>query len=578
MMTDGRLLGRAFVAAAVVAIAAVLGLPMAASASTTLIPHASGELDCNGYSTIQTAIRRTFNCTDLRGFDNEWNANTWDGRFYDNGVYIGHDEPDMTFVSNRPGSGDNVTWTESLPRDPWAKPTVADPGHDVVHWFELSPAPWFSMALCDPNSYPETSCTPESDANAPTCVGVSTTNCFAGGASAVMEMQFYPPGNPPFADSESCDDTHWCAALTIDSLECTVGFAVCNGGCEEPVNFGFIQRDGVPTGPPSPQESNLATLTPNGQTLLMSPGDRVTVSMFDAPAPGGGRAFEVVVHDWSTGQVGWMQASAANGFANTSAATCDGTPFNFQPEFNTAARNNIVGWAALQTNISTEYETGHFEPCTSLSDPLSYTFSNSITGVTSPITDTFWNVCNGPYEDNDADETTEPGDGVCYPAGYTHGALDSQPDLVTGCQDDYFQNGDLDFDGTPYYADWPVGQFPTRTLPSSFVEEMPTFDGWEQYSQYFIQTDIALSEADCSATTGVGCSVPPVGPGGFYPYWSRADVLGHCTIEFGNVSSGLGVDDLGGDAQYGSDQSPTLGYPEYEGPSLSNACGWGPHF
>ena len=149
------------------------------------------------------------------------NSNTWGGKFYDNGQYIGHDEPDTTFLSNAPGSGNNVTWNLTLGRDPSALPTDVRPGHDVSHWFELSPAPWFSMALCDPNSYPQTPCTPDSDSNAPTCFGATCTTAQSGGGSAFMEMQLYPPGNPPFVDSASCDDTHWCAALTIDSLECT---------------------------------------------------------------------------------------------------------------------------------------------------------------------------------------------------------------------------------------------------------------------------------------------------------------------------------------------------------------------
>ncbi len=176
------------------------------------------------------------------------------------------------------------------------------------------------MAMCDPNSYPQTACTPESDSNAPTCVGTNTTNCSAGGGSAFMEMQLYPPGFPPFVDSTSCDDTHWCAALTIDSLDCTTGFANCNTGCEEPVNFAWIQRDGVPTGPPSPQESDLATSTPNSQTLLLNPGDQIKVHMFDAALSGGGHAFEVRIDDLTTGQTGYMQASAANGFASTRAS------------------------------------------------------------------------------------------------------------------------------------------------------------------------------------------------------------------------------------------------------------------
>ncbi len=90
-----------------------------------------------------------------------------------------------------------------------------------------------------------------------------------------MEMQLYPPGFPPFVDGISCDNTQWCAALTIDSLECTVGFAVLQpGNCEEPVNFGFLQRDGVPAGPPSPQMTDRRHVTlPNRTTLLMNPGD-----------------------------------------------------------------------------------------------------------------------------------------------------------------------------------------------------------------------------------------------------------------------------------------------------------------
>lgn len=78
-----------------------------------------------------------------------------------------------------------------------------------------------------------------------------------------MEMQLYPPGFAPFSDAISCDDAHWCAALTIDSLECALGFASCNGNCEEPVNAAFIQHDGVPTGAPGPQDADLASLTPN---------------------------------------------------------------------------------------------------------------------------------------------------------------------------------------------------------------------------------------------------------------------------------------------------------------------------
>ena len=182
------------------------GLVTAATAQTpsSYTPPATGELDCNGFSPVQKPLRPML-CTDIRGDSAIDNSNTWGGRFYDNGHYIGHDEPDATFLSNQPGSGGDVTWTLTIGRDRALAPTDANPGHDVSHWFELSPAPWFSMALCDPNSFPQAPCTPNSDSNAPTCFGPNCTSGLGGG-SAFMELQLYPPGNPPFIDSASCDD------------------------------------------------------------------------------------------------------------------------------------------------------------------------------------------------------------------------------------------------------------------------------------------------------------------------------------------------------------------------------------
>jgi hypothetical protein len=552
-------------AVSLVGTAGVVAVATPASSATTLTPKATGLLDCNGYSPLQKPLRATMNCTDIRGLAGVDNANTEDGRFYDNGHYIGHDEPDMTFYSAQPGSGENVTWTETLGQDPSWKATDKTPGSDVSHWFELSVAPWFSMAMCDPNSYPQLPCTPGSDANAPACPNGNNCdpNSYPGGGGAFMEMQFYPPGFAPFADSTSCDNTHWCSALTIDSLECTYGFAQCNPNCEEPVNFAFIQTDGIPTGPPSPQLADLNTETPNAATLLMNQGDKVQVHMFNAPARGG-NAFEVAVDDLTTGKTGFMQASAANGFANTSILDCSGTPFNFQPEYSTAAKGNIIPWAALQTDVSTEYEIGHWEACTSLTKPGQITLPGGITDKT-------WADCHGPYETGRGDGSgqAESTDAPCYPKGDTHGMLNAPPDTLTGCAD-IFAGGDLDFDGSSYWREWPTGPAATALYPASFVEQLPTTNG-AQYGRFMIQTDLALSETTtCGAATPQGCTVPPKGPGHFYPYWSRADNGGTCTIQFGNVS--LGVKNYGMDAQYGRVLLAKLGYPEFEGPVQSNAC------
>jgi hypothetical protein len=551
----------------IIACIAALGLLAAPAKADTssLQPGVIGGLDCNGYSPIQKTLLAPKACTDVRGFAGVDNANTWGGHFYDNGYYIGHDEPNIGFFSSSPGSGNNVGWTETLPVDPTALPTVGTPGSDVTHYFELSIAPWFGMDLCDASSYPQLPCTPNSDANAPDSCTLSANPCsngYAGGGSAFLEMQFYPPGEGPFVENISCDNTHWCASLHINELECTYQFATCNNNCEETTNFAFVQRDGIPTGPPSPQLGNLATSTPNSETLLMNPGDKLSMHIWDAPVPGGApneKALEVSINDLTTGQTGYMQASAANGFARTSIANCDGQYFDFEPEYATAKQQNIVPWAALQANISSDVEIGHFTPCTSVSGSLG-------PGIGGP-SDLSYSTCVGPYESASSDLSYE--DLPCFPAGDTHGTLASDPNEVTGCLN--LAVGDIDFDGTPYWADWPTATSATAKNPSSFVQSLPVSNG-HGYSQLLFQTDTALSESTCTSS-GSGCAVPPPGaPGNFYPYWSLTKSQGQCTIEFGNVSTGAGVNNFGGDAQYGTDQIARIGYPEFEGKAQGVNC------
>jgi hypothetical protein len=296
--------------------------------------------------------------------------------------------------------------------------------------------------------------------------------------------------------------------------------------------------------------------------------------MFDAPAPGGGKAFEVKIDDLTTHKSGFMQASAHNGFEVVD-MNCAVEPWNFQPEYNTAKVQNIIPWAALQTNISTEYETGHFEPCSSVEYPVTNPFDpNDLDGT--------YTKCVGGYEGSGS-EGDETSDELCYPANDPHTGYDAGKGSQVGasianCQDNVVQNGDLDFDGTPYRTEWPTGASPTSLYPGSFVQSTPTTAG-HQYSQFFIQTDIALSESTCTAKTLGGCSVPPAGaevdqPGhrAFYPYWSEQQTGSTCAWLFGNVSTGTGINDFGKDVQYGKDLFPVLGYPETEGTIHNNTC------
>ena len=531
--------------------AAVIGsVPAVARISHHVTPRAAGSLDCNGFSAMQAPVKVTGACTDPRGYDG--------GRFYDNGHYIGHDEPVIRFLSKRSGSGNDITWTEQLPRDPVQAPTVGTPGSDVTHWFELSIAPWFSLALCNPESYPYTPCTPESDANAPVGNFPWATPQLAGGGSAFLEMQFYPPGFGPFSDSISCDNTHWCASLHINDLECNFNFAICNPNCVEPTNFAFIQTDGVPAGPPSPQLADLASNTPNAQTLLMNPGDTVRAHIFDADIGGGQHALETQLTDLTTGQSGFMIASAANGFMATNHVDCSGTPFNYQPEFDTASPQNAVSWADLQVDVATQFEIGHFTPCTNVNKP-------TVANLGSGVTDTWWNNCLGPYESTappDNSHNAEPGDAPCFPAGDTHGGI-SPPDLVTGCANFDLANGDLDFDGTSYWPDWP-NQTAPGSFPSPFLQRQPS-SGGAPYGQIQFETEAPASETTCQPS-GAGCAVPPPGsPGNFYPHWTLAKVGGTCRWEFGQMTNG---NSFGGTAQFGSPSA--WFFATLEGPIMPN--------
>ena len=559
----------------VMACAAVTGcllLAGAASAQTHhaqrawVAPHRVGALDCNGMSPLQSTIESAKACTDIRGILNSTSPYMDDGHFYDNGRYIGHDEPDTRFLSGIRGSGNNVVFRETLGRDPKGAPTVKVPGRDRTHWVELSIAPWFSMALCNQFSYPLTPCKPMSDSNAPGTVNAPVPpGVFPGGGSSFLEMQFYPPGMAPFIDNVSCNNRAWCASLHINDLECTTNFASCNTNCEEPTNFAFIQTNGVPTGPPSPQLANTATSLPNGHTLMMHSGDRLVIHIWDAPVPGhpGQKALKTSIHDLTTGQFGWMQASAANGFMATNINDCSGTPFNYEPEYSSSKPKNIVPWAADQVNVSTQFEIGHFEPCTRVTQPIDVT-TIPFPGL-SGFPDTTWNRCHGPYENSApaGAEKTEPGDAFCYPRGDTHGGRVA-PNVVTGCVDDVFQNGDLDFDGTSYWANWPTSTTPNR-WPSTFLQHFPTTNGHD-YAAFQIQTDAALSEASCNFPTPSGCKVPPpAAPGKFYPYWTLTK---SCVWEFGNMTNG---NTFGKQAQYGSIK-PQLGYAQLLGPIMPNRC------
>jgi hypothetical protein len=551
---------------------------MAASHATSAVkPNPVNQLDCNGYSTKYKALNpgQKMHCTDPRGVHGS--------RFEDNDHYIGHDEPSVKFISHAAGSGNTMTYLMKLPRDPKKAPTA---NGSVTDYSELSIAPWFGLPMCDPNSYPQNPCTPDSDTN--TGTGLKTD-----AGSAFMELQFYPPGLTPFADNVSCSRTQWCAAMTIDSLEGTFGFAFLNPACEEPVNFAFLQRNGVPAGPPSPQLANLATDTPNGQTLKLNPGDVLRASITD-PAAG----FTTTVSDLTTGKTGRMVASAGNGFMNTNVNTCDGTPHTFHAEYSTAKKPNQVPWAALEGGVLMQQEIGHFESCNSVTNSLPISefggaFSdpnvfqtcrggsegkkavgegpcNSSTGVCGKATtEGMTGPVACPSNNAGSGDLCEFSDGECFQQGnrtvMNNGVATKEHASVTGCLDNFFQNGDLDFDGTGYQSKaWPNG---TSNHPTAFRYMGPFNASGNPYPKIQFETDVPASESLCNVTTGKGCLVKPLGSQ-FYPFWSLNNTQrlrgvgaprGACVWNFGNLLPGVTKRTFGKDAQYGAPDLAVFG-------------------
>ncbi len=170
--------------------AAVAQTGQASVATGSIKPNATNELDCNGWSKAYHTVRKMAGdlCTDPIKV-----VNGKGQRFIDNGWYVGHDEPSVKFISNTAGSGNTMTYFSKIPVDPSKTPTASG---SVTSYGQLSVAPWYGLPMCDPLSYPQNPCKPDSDTNS----GMISNPNAAG--SAFMELQLYPPGYTPFVDSD----------------------------------------------------------------------------------------------------------------------------------------------------------------------------------------------------------------------------------------------------------------------------------------------------------------------------------------------------------------------------------------
>jgi hypothetical protein len=465
------------------------------------------------------------------------------------GKYVGHDEPGVAFFSNQPGSGNRMEYHFTLPHD-------ASPASPLgkSYNFELTPAFWFGMIVCDTQSYPEqvSTCRPDSDSN------ITALRKYPG--SAYMEMQFYPPGWVELPAGISCSARKWCAALNIDSLSMNpLNNTSLNDSCsnsvgQEYVNFAFITKSGRAQAPANPIAGTAATYTPDPKTdLFMSSGDQIDLKMFDTA-----HGLRIVVRDLRTHRSGSMTASKANGFAqvlfapNPSVA-CTAIPYDFHPMYSTSTTKTILPWGATQQNVEFVLETGHFDWCHGGSTPIKFLGSCPSDG----------------YEGPSQNRASDYDDTFCFRG------KDSLLVRVGGCEGQNVPG----YDGAPYVPDWPDGTT-IHPGPTTFSSPHSGATFSESYQHAAFVTDLPAIEPaiQCDVNTGAGCSHFPLTdfgtPASFYPFFSTIPKGSSCVWNVGTDIPRLTTDNYGRNDQYGPIQPTTFLKPGGHGKTYIQYTGY----
>jgi hypothetical protein len=452
------------------------------------------------------------------------------------GAYTGHDEPSLLFYSNTPGSGNRMTWTLRLPKDPPVPPNQS--GTSGTFNFQLHPAFWVGMVVCDDQSAPNPGgstvngvalahvpCVPNSDENIYDNATVTDAHYIGRHpGTGFMEMQFYPPNSPI-----GCGNPHhahqWCAALNIDSAsENQNAGTLNNADCQrhfatEYVNYAFITQSGTPEGPSALVGSVgfFGFVPSDTDTLFMNSGDVLRISLRDTP-----HGLKITIRDLTTGEQGSMVASAANGFTQLlfqpQASKCTTQRVDFHPTYATSSEHTRNTWTAHSYNIAFSDEIGHYEYCNKV-DTSAGNFSTDAFG------DIFSADCivDGVHDLNTNNNIIGDDDVGCTDS--TNNTAGFVPNI--GCT-----GTDTDFSGVPYQLDWPgTLRDPGRdrkvhATPVSI--ESPLFGDEEgesrNYSRVAFEADMPRIEAadfggNCNRSTGVGCTNPPPNAN-FYPIYT----------------------------------------------------------
>jgi hypothetical protein len=469
------------------------------------------------------------------------------------GRYSGHDEPQMIFLSDTPGSGNSSIYKLILPKEPLLQPT--QDGRGGVFNFQLHPAFWFGMALCDTESYPNFTdqCKPDTDANifdspdpdAPDYIGHHP-------GTAGLELQFYPPGW--VATPEIASSSQWFAALNTFSVSSNpLTGQENNADClkkvgREPWNFAIITKNGVPLFPANPLGLTFGKSNPDLNNVLgMNSGDTLLVVIHDTP-----EGVKVRIKDVTTGESGRMTAAIASGFGQVlfepdpnpkhPSVTCSVRPYAFHPMYSTSNFHTRIPWAAHSSSLAFSDEIGHFEYCNKADGH--FPFACEIPGV-------------NDHAGLDADDTH------CFtPSQFFFPPPPFQQ--IGGCTAD-----ETDFDGVSYRKSWPgtlrdhgldrkIHPQPIRFAGPLFIGS----EGLKNYERVAFETSMpvlesSVSKPPCDLKTGANCVNPPLGAK-FYPIFSTStledeDGTRSCMWQFGGPFIPGSANTFGGDSttEYG---------------------------
>jgi hypothetical protein len=190
----------------------------------------------------------------------------------------------------------------------------------------------------------------------------------------------------------------------------------------------------------------------------MASGDDVQVTMHDTA-----HGLRVVLDDRTSGENGFMTASAFNGFGQVEfaphAKTCTNIPYDFHPMYSTSSPQTQLPWGAATFNVAFDDEIGHFDYCTKI--------------------DSEGGSCVGREGAPGDREPADAGDVGCFSPALSFLVP------VTGCL-----GTNTGFDGVSYQPLWPDGNTRLHPTPAFFSSPLTGADYSQSYPRAGFDSDV----------------------------------------------------------------------------------------